>query len=464
VIDSVRGRLTAWYAVILALTLTVVAAGAYGLMARALNARVDDSLRATLEAAGALLAAERTEGENIRQAAASVVEELPPRDQPLVVFDGSGRVLAERPLAGGARLDTSGLLSRPDGVSLQTASSRHGPVRIAVRRLALPPDGSYVLVTGESLHAVDEELELLGQAMLITLPLALGLAVVGGWLLVSRSLRPISAMCERARQIGEGSLQERLPVANPRDELGTLALTFNELLTRLAAAFDRQRQFMAEASHELRTPVSIVQTAASMTLERRHREGEEYREALGIIADQARRLGRLVDDMFLLARADVGQYPLRPRAVDLDELMREAARAAAVLGRQRGVKVTADVPPEAPYEGDEDLLRRMVLNLLENAVAHTPEGGGVRLELSRQGGAYVVTVADSGTGIPAAEQPRVFDRFHRGEGASARTVKHPGTGAGLGLAIARWVAEAHQGRLELVRSDETGTTFTATLP
>jgi two-component system OmpR family sensor kinase len=152
------------------------------------------------------------------------------------------------------------------------------------------------------------------------------------------------------------------------------------------------------------------------------------------------------------------------RAVDLDELMREAARAAAVLGRQRGVKVTAEVPAEAPYEGDEDLLRRMVLNLLENAVAHTPEGGGVRLELSRRDGGYVVTVADSGTGIPADEQPRVFDRFHRVEGASARTAKHPGTGAGLGLAIARWVAEAHQGRLELVRSDETGTTFTATLP
>jgi signal transduction histidine kinase len=227
----------------------------------------------------------------------------------------------------------------------------------------------------------------------------------------------------------------------------------------------RQRQFMADASHELRTPLFAVQAAADVTLQRGHREEGEYRDALGLVADQARRLTRIVEEMFTLARADAGHLPLRRAPLYLDEVLADVGRAARVLAEPRRVTVELPAGPESPLVGDEDLLRRMVLNLVDNAIKHSPPGGVVRVGLDRAGDAYRVTVSDQGPGIPAEARERVFERFFRLDAARARDdAGSGGSGAGLGLAIARWVAEAHGGRLELVRSDAAGTLFAATLP
>jgi signal transduction histidine kinase len=269
-------------------------------------------------------------------------------------------------------------------------------------------------------------------------------------------------MSERARRISAENLQERLPLVNPRDELGRLAAIFNELLTRLETSFIQQRRFMADASHELRTPLYVMRTATDVTLGREHREEHEYRDALKIASEQTHRLTRIVEDMFTLARADSGSRTLDETDFYLDELITEAGRAAGVLAASKGIRLNQSDLPEMLCHGDEGLLRQMLMNLLGNAIKHTPSGGEITISVDRENGQYLISVADTGTGIPVEAQPHVFERFFRADKARSRA--QDGGGAGLGLAIARWIAEAHKGRLELKHSDMTGSVFIASLP
>jgi signal transduction histidine kinase len=271
-------------------------------------------------------------------------------------------------------------------------------------------------------------------------------------------------MAGSARRIGAENLGEQLPVANPRDELGQLAVTFNELLARLHEAFERQRRFMADASHELRTPLSVMGATAGVTLRKRHRKEDEYREAVQMMSEQTQRLSRIVKDMFTLARADAGRYPLNKRPLYLNDLLEEIARAGELLAAEKSVKVEIIDSLEAGFHGDEDLLRRMILNLVDNAIKHTPQGGVVRLGLSEDAPDYLISISDTGPGIPSEAQAHIFERFYRAGAARSRPEDGDGAGAGLGLSIASWIAQAHDGSLELTRSDQTGTTFTVRLP
>jgi len=232
----------------------------------------------------------------------------------------------------------------------------------------------------------------------------------------------------------------------------------DEMIARLDAALRAQRQFMADASHELRTPVSVVRTAADVTLGRDRRTEAEYREALEIVAAQGRQLGHLVDDLIVLARADAGGCPLRPVDLYLDELVDECRRGVDLLAAARGVTVRTRAAGEIPIRGDEDLLRRMITNLLQNAVQHTPESGAVTVEAGAADGLATIRVSDAGAGIAQADRERIFDRFVQLD--PARRAQ----GTGLGLPIARWIAEAHGGTLTLAESGPRGSTFAVALP
>jgi heavy metal sensor kinase len=466
--ESVRIRLTLWYVCVLALVLVAFSLGVYLLLARSLYERLDIGLNSVLEAMVVSLEREIAEPESAEQAALSTVEELYYPHQAFAIFDTEGRLIAERPSQDNHRAHLPALALVPEeNVYFCTTSEAQvdGPIRSASRRVGIAPAGPvYAITVSQPLAAVTEELQLLRHIFIIVVPVALALAGLGGWFLARKSLAPVVAMSDQARQISAANLDERLPVANPRDELGRLAATFNELLARLSAAFSQQRQFMADASHELRTPLSVIHTATSVTLERQHRTEEEYKNVMQLIDEQARRLKRIVEDMFTIARADAGRQPLHRSQFYLDELITETARAAAMLASGKGVKIDVAALPETLFEGDEDLLRQMILNLLDNAIKYTPAGGEVHMSLQAQADQCLIRVTDTGVGIPAEAQSKIFERFYRADKSRARSEAGSGSGAGLGLAIARWIVEAHQGHLELQSSDETGSTFVASLP
>lgn len=471
-LDSMRTRLTLWYVGVLALALVAFSASVYAVTAYNLHQRLDTGLRTLLQVAVVSLKHGAEEGLTNEAAAKREVAELSTSLQSLAIFDADGRLMAESLSRDGfyARLPQLNLIPDSEAYLYTTSGGEDGDdhFRLAVQRALVTPDGKPLIVlVSQPLEPVEDELELLLSIFASAAPIALLLAGGGGWFLAHKSLAPVVTMSEQARRIGAENLDERLPVANPRDELGRLAVVFNELLARLSAAFAQQRQFMADASHELRTPLSVVQTAASVTLEQQHRAESDYRDALAVIGDQARRLSRIVGDMFTLARADSGRRPLTLVSFYLDELIGETARAASVLAARKGVTVEAAESAEVLYYGDEDLLRQMLLNLLDNAIRHTPAGGVVRLSLAQFGSTCEVVVADTGAGIPVEAQPHIFERFYRLDKARSRfgdDAKSNGGGAGLGLSIARWVAEAHGGTLRLVRSDSTGAVFAVKLP
>jgi len=469
-IDTLRARLTIFWVAVLAVALSVVGGLVYALLARALYTRIDENLRAALQVTATSLANDLGEGQDVNDAARSTAAELSSRQQLVAIYDQSGQLLAEGGRDDDLRIpipllaelsDTAdgGRLPAPLVTVIESADDddRH---RLAIERVRIADHGvTYIVVVGTSLESTDEELESLRRIVAYVVPLTLVLAGMGGWYLVRRGLSPVAVMASRAREFGASDLTRRLPVANPRDELGQLALAFNDLLGRLEASLTQQRHFMADASHELRTPVTVARTAAAVALQRAGRSEAEYRDALAIIEQQTTRLSRVVEDMFTLARADAGSYPMHRTLMYLDEVVDEVARAAQVIAGTRHITVDAAAAESASFTGDEDLVRRLVTNLLDNAIRHTPEGLTVTVRLEDREDYYVISVINPGEEIAKDARPHLFERFYRAD--EARTSSDGG--AGLGLALARWVARAHGGDVSLLSSDRDATTFTATL-
>ena len=479
-LDSIRTRLTLWYTGVLALVLVLLAVITYFAFLRSVESRTDANLNELSETFLVTLRAELEDqiGPDPFQAAAQVaIREHLFRDQVYGIVDATGKVivssLESAPASSGKDSPTPDLLSSASFQKLLEASSREervfGKVRGGrngyrgfVRRFSARGN-NYTLVILQSLHAQKEMLEEVTATFAWVIPIAILLASGGGYFLARKSLAPVVAMSSQAGRIGAANLHERLAVQNEKDELGHLARSFNGLLDRLGQSFERQRRFMADASHELRTPVAILRGESEVALSQQARSPEEYRESLSVLHQEAERLTHIVEDLFTLTRADAGQYPLQPRDFYLDELIAECVHSTRTLALARKISLTLDGATEAPIHADESLLRRMILNLLDNAIKYTPEGGKVTVECHREGEDYALRIMDTGSGIPAELRPRIFERFFRADKARSRS-ESDGGGAGLGLAISRWIAEAHQGRLELTRSDSTGSTFTAYLP
>ncbi|MDB4908161.1 MAG: two-component histidine kinase [Gemmatimonadetes bacterium] len=472
---SVRARLALWNTAVLALLLVLLAAGAYAFVLETSRARTDSVVRDAMTDLQYQLVAERPQHATTREAAQEVLQELQFRHITFFVYDSAGALVAsslprarasrhEPPEAAFdatrlGRLIAADWPTRSRAVSLPDPEGGYRAVTIGVQM----PDGRFVVGAAASLHEEEETLAAARLAMLVTIPVALLLASLGGWLLARRSLQPMIIMREHAARIGASNLSDRLPVSNPGDEVGQLAAVINDLLARLELAFARQRQFMEDASHELRTPVAVIQHEASLALSRPGRNAGEYEEALTIVRDAGRRMRRMVDDLFMLARADAGEIELRRAPLYLDDLVAEVARNVRTLAEERGVSVALALAEESPFTGDDELLHRLVLNLLDNAIKYSPPGTAISLRLTRAAEGYRLEVSDTGPGIPLEVQPHLFERFVRADAARTRDESHP-AGAGLGLSIARWIAEAHGGRLTLERSSAEGSTFVLVLP
>lgn len=473
-LDSVRVRLTLWYTAVLTLVLIALSTITYFIFWRSTVQRTDVNLAELSEAFLTTLDAEVSDQsgpDSLRLAGQVAITEHRFRDHVFAIFDDAGNIVVssqEVPPASSTVpffspsfqhfFDAS---SRADRLFGKVKGGRDGYRGFARHFSSLGK--TYTLVILQSLHQQQEMLEEVTATFAWVIPIAIVLASAGGYFLARKSLAPVVAMSTQAGRIGAANLHERLAVQNDRDELGHLAQSFNGLLDRLSQSFERQRRFMADASHELRTPVAILRGEAEVALSQQARSLEEYRESLGVLHQEAERLTHIVEDLFTLTRADAGQYPLQPRDFYLDELIAECVHSARTLALAKKICLNLEEASESPIHADESLLRRMILNLLDNAIKYTPEGGSVSVTCRRAGKEYALSITDTGGGIPADLQPRIFERFFRADKARSRT-ENDGGGAGLGLSISRWIAEAHHGRLELTHSNPAGSTFTAYLP
>ena len=472
--SSVRVRLTLWYTAVMAAVLVVLALVTYFILQKNAMRRTD---AAVVEQADSFLNTVQAEmhdasgPESLRDGVESAISEHKFRDILFVVLDQSGQILAwSENSVPQNRSNDDAQESLQDSVRRITQDKRpFQTVRVGRRSYR-----SYVrnfsvdrkdcaLVVLQSLHPQEEFLETLTGTFGLLIPLALLLAASGGYLLAWRSLSPVAAMGSQAGRIGADNLHQRLSVRNPKDELGKLAGSFNRLLDRLDQSFEQQRRFVADASHELRTPVAILCGEADVALSQSSRAPEEYRESLTILRTEAGRLKRIVEDLFTLARADAGKHPLVLSDFYLDELVTECVRNMRTLGVAKQIGLRCEGSGEMLIHADESLLRRMVLNLVDNAIKYTPSGGDVLISCGETNSLYTVAVRDTGVGIAGQLQPRIFERFFRVDVVRSRT-ESDGGGAGLGLSISRWIAEVHGGALELTSSNSGGSTFTASVP
>jgi heavy metal sensor kinase len=291
--------------------------------------------------------------------------------------------------------------------------------------------------------------------LLAGLPVALGLAGFGGYFLARRALAPIEAMARRAREINAEQLNARLEVENPHDEIGHLAAAFNDTLARLERSFDQLRRFTSDAAHELRTPLTAIRSVGEVGL-RKQAGAEHYRDVIGSMLEETNRLGRLIEGLLAVARADAGQVRLERTEVPVLQLARDSAALLDVLAEEKGQTVSVEGDGTLRVDADRIILRQVLVNLLDNAIKYSPAGGKIAIRVLRNGpGMAVIEVEDSGPGISVEHRDRVFDRFYRVDEARSRETG----GAGLGLAIAKWGVEVHGGRLELAARAGSGCLF-----
>lgn len=473
--SSLRSRLTLWYTVLLGLPLIAFALVCYVVFARTLETRTDRFIGDALTAFSREVVAERRSALSITQAIRSTAEEVRFRDLHIAILDTARRVVAMSrvhdtdPVSpGDLSVDAIGRilaeLRRLDPALPQTLTVGGGQeaYRIVVRPLAM--EGQHFVLTGTyALADIAAVLARIREMFLVAIPILMLAAATGGYFLAKRSLAPVASMAAHAADIGASNLHERLPVGGG-DELVGLAQVVNGLLDRLEHSFARQRQFVADASHELRTPTAIVRTEADVTLSRHHRPEGEYRASVTIMQDAARRLTRIVDDLFLLARADSSSPVAHLDAVYLEELILDVTRGLRSVADAHGVRIELRLFGEAPFHGDADMLGRLLLNLVDNAIRYSPEGGTVEVAMACRDGRYDIGVTDGGPGIPPELQERVFERFFRVDTSRSRSETSATSGAGLGLAIARRIAELHAGTLTLAESRPGRTEFRLSLP
>ena len=432
---SFRAQLTALYLAFFSLLFVLFSIFLYGELSRSLTNRLEVGLASEADTAAVLFPDELQElkGDEIA-AAREVVSELKVHGDFVTLREGS-RVLAASP---------------------QPPPDTRDP---SATRVVQAGGHTYHIVVSAPLDTIDAELAVVRRAIFIALPLILALAGLGGYWLATRSLRPLGWMAEQARNITGSNLETRIKINNAAEELAVLVTSFNELLSRLDQSFETMRRFVADASHELRTPIAVIRGEADVALTQ-ERTAAEYRESLGIILDEARRLSRLVDDLLNLARADAGHVQLQTHDFYLNELLGDCCRSVQGLANARGLKLECVPGNDLQFSGDEQLLRRLVINLLDNALRYTPSGGKVTAALDAGSASVQLRISDTGIGIAPDDATRVFERFYRAGEARSRQ----NGGVGLGLAIVHWIAESHRGTVECASHPGQGSTFTVTLP
>jgi heavy metal sensor kinase len=457
-IHSIKFRFTSWYLLVLAVLLIALSAGVFFYLWRSLYKNLDDSLelRSTqLCSIPAIL-------ESIRQG--EFQEEL---GEIVILYFYTGNQLVEVSPRGisiplSHELISQAIAGMSSFVNAQTTEGER------VRVLAVPINISIAgppltiqpaaLVVARSTKQIDQALVSLLRTLAIAVPLALAVAAGGGIFLAGRALKPVDEIAQTAQEIGESDLSRRINV-NTKDELGRLAATLNAMIGRLEKAFQRQKQFTSDASHELRAPLAIIEAESTLALQK-ERPASDYRQSLETISQESRQMSSLVDQLLTLARADAGKEQWNFTEVDLGKLITNLGTDVEVLCQEKGLSFQLGQIQNLVVKGDEARLRELFMNLLDNAIRYTSAPGTVSISLRREGQTAVAAITDTGVGIPAEDMPFIFERFYRVDKSRSRA----DGGTGLGLAICRHIAEAHGGKIEVESQVGVGSTFSVWLP
>ncbi len=461
-IRSIGARLTFWYTGILSLTLLLLGILAYGLLTYSLSADLDAALHGVAQA---IAAQARQEGLHHWQPDIPEIFRrffgFSPSNPYFEMLDPLGRQPGgsssppEFPISGQALKNAVHGLSTYETV----ASADSYPVRVLIMPVQNEGQVTSLVQVGISMENLYHTRRRFVLIMTALFPLGLLLAGGGGWLLARRALLPVDHMTKAANRISGEHLEERLLVTGAGDELDRLARTLNEMLGRLDDSFRQVRQFSADASHELQTPLTILKGEIEVAL-RAPRTPEEYQGVMLSSLEEIERISRLVEGLLLLARADSGVLKLDLQAVDLHRLLREVKTQMQRRADDHGVSLRLEALAPVTICGDREQLPRLLINLIDNAIKYTPAGGQVTLALHRNGSQAMIDIADTGIGLTPEEQERIFTRFYRA--APARS--QGGGGAGLGLCIAQSIAQAHGGKIQVQSSPGRGSTFTVALP
>jgi len=362
---------------------------------------------------------------------------------------------------------TFATVETPEGMELRLYATPFipgGPVMVPTRPgMPGPPAPrvnieSAALVIGRPTEDIKQALDRLLRTLLIAVPLTLVAAGGGGVFLVRRALKPVDEMTQKARSIEERDLSQRIEVKT-KDELGRLATTLNEMIARLEKAFKRQQQLTSDASHELRAPLAIIEAESTLTLQK-DRTRNDYRQSLETISQEAHRMSHIVDQLLALARADSGKEKIPLRKVNLSRLVARLSSDVEMLCRDKGLSYELGQMENLVVKGDRVKLRQLLLNILDNAIRYTPRGGKISVSIRPEGEMAVVSVSDTGIGIPPEDLPHIFVRFYQVDKARSRVEG----GSGLGLAIAKHIAESHGGKIEAESRVGMGSTFQVWLP
>jgi len=477
-VRTIRGRLSFWYTV--ALTATVVVFGSALYLERRQSSVRELDQRLALEADFARrwlnesynvlsTLVRPNDPQELQQGVAANFEGV--RDL-LLVFDRQGRTLyINDPVRqlNFAAIERLASLPGPAPAAAAIGTSPLPGGEPPMRYVLLPVDeagpevGAVVVAAGLSAVAFGPA-DLL-RSMMLVVPLILLASGVLGWFLAGRAIRPVEQLMDEVQEVTDGrSLHRRVLVPTSGDELARLAVTLNEMFSRLEQSFSQLRRFTADASHELKTPLTVLRAGVERSLVHPGTPSEVL-EALDVTLEQLNQLNELVDSLLMLARADEGRAPLAVEEEDLRALVIDVGETAEMLAEQHGLVakvVVPDHPVRVPV--DAHRMHQLLLNLVTNAVKYTPAGGSVEvlLEEAEDGGEVRLVVRDTGIGIASVDLPHIFDRFWRADPARSRTGDRPGVG--LGLAITKWIAEAHGGTIAVRSRPGRGTSFIVTLP
>lgn len=458
----IKWKLTLWYGLILALILVVFSSGVYIYFRNSLQKSID----AKIKSLGEVISSSITDTHsvsvfgNFERYLENVLGKKP-KGKLIQIMDRTGRI--------GARMNDIETETLPSNFStLERALQGEivyetiERVRPRLRMVTIPIMNNKkvlsIIQVGTSLEDFDETMKKLFIIMIISIPTSISVTIICGYFLAKKALRPVDQIRRAAVKISSRNLDERIDVGGRKDELSRLAQTFNEMISRLKDSFQRINQFSIDVSHELKTPLTILKGETEVAL-RKDRDNENYKSILSSNLEEIDRMSKIIDDLLLLSKADLKEMKLNVENVALRDLIANVCVDMKIFADNKGIGLDVKELEDVKLKGDELKLRRMLWNIVENGIKYTQKGGKIEIMSYINNGFICIDVKDNGIGIPENDIKYIFDRFYRGDKSRKRE-----SGSGLGLSISKWIAEAHQGIIEVKSKPLEGSLFTIKLP